>query len=41
MKADSEEQHQRERLATVLGNAVAYVTNEALILAQYELFQED
>jgi hypothetical protein len=28
-------------LATVLGNAVAYVTNEALILAQFELFLQD
>lgn len=28
-------------LTKVLGNAVAYVTSEALVLAQYEVFQED
>lgn len=30
-----------EQLTKVLGNAVSYVTNEALVLTQYELFQED
>ena len=30
----------QERLATVLGNAVSFVTNEALVLAQYEVVQE-
>jgi hypothetical protein len=29
------------RLAAVLGNAVTYVANEALVLAQYEVFQSD
>jgi hypothetical protein len=30
----------QERLATVLGNAVSFVTNEALMLAQYEVVQK-
>ena len=30
----------QERLATVLSNAVSFVTNEALVLAQYEVVQE-
>jgi hypothetical protein len=30
-----------EALFTVLGNAVSYVANEALLLAQYEIVQED
>jgi hypothetical protein len=41
MEPDNEDESQQEGLATVLGNAVSYVTNEALVLAQYELFQED
>lgn len=41
METDSENESQKEGLATVLGNAVLYVTNEALVLAQYELFHED
>jgi hypothetical protein len=30
----------QDRLATVLGNAVSFVTNEALVLAQYEAVQQ-
>lgn len=41
MELSNEDGSQQERLATVLGNAVSYVTNEALVLAQYELFQKD
>lgn len=41
MELSNKEESQQERLATVLGNAVYYVTNEALVLAQYELFEED
>jgi len=40
MATDEEDTTQQDRLMTVLGNAVAYVTNEALILAQYEAVQE-
>jgi hypothetical protein len=31
---------EQDRLVTVLGNAVSFVTNEALVLAQYEAVQE-
>jgi hypothetical protein len=40
MEADEEDTTQQDRLMKVLGNAVAYVTNEAVILAQYEIVQE-
>ncbi|MEO8729259.1 MAG: hypothetical protein ABI410_07885 [Rhodoferax sp.] len=41
MEPDREDDSRQERLATVLGNAVSYVTNEAVILVQYEFSQED
>lgn len=41
MEPGNEDESQQDRLAIVLGNAVSYVTNEALVLAQYEHFQED
>lgn len=41
MKPDDHQGADQRRLATVIGNTVSYVTNEALLLAQYELLQED
>lgn len=41
MEPSNENEFQQERLATVLGNAVSYVTNEALMLVQYEIVQEE
>ena len=41
MSADEQLTDRQKELATVLGNAVSYVTNEAVVLAQYEAFQED
>lgn len=41
MESEDEDSLRQDRLAAVLGNAVAYVANEALVLAQYELFQEN
>ena len=41
MAKSKNENNERDRLITVLGNAVSYVTNEALVLAQYEAVQED
>lgn len=41
MSTDEELTERQQQLTTVLGNAVAYVTNEAFVLAQYEAFQED
>lgn len=41
MAADEEDTDRQKHLATVLGNTVSYVTNEAVVLAQYEVFQED
>jgi hypothetical protein len=40
MATDEEDTTQENHLSTVLGNAVSYVTNEALVLAQYEVWQE-
>ena len=40
VKGEHETTAKQDRLATVLGNAVSFVTNEALLLAQYELVQE-
>ena len=40
VKGENETTAKQDRLATVLGNAVSFVTNEALLLAQYELVQE-
>lgn len=40
MANDKEESARQDRLMKVLGNAVAYVTNEALILVQYDTVQE-
>ncbi len=34
------ESTEQDRLVTALGNAVSFVTNEALVLAQYEVVQE-
>lgn len=41
MESDNKGETQQDQLAGVLGNTVAYVANEALLLAQYERIQED
>lgn len=41
MAAEEELTDRQKQLVTALGNAVSYVTNEAVVLAQYEAFQED
>lgn len=40
MGEDEENTTQQDQLMKVLGNAVAYVTNESVILVQYEIVQE-
>jgi hypothetical protein len=41
MGSENKNSSHEDALATVLGNSVAYVANEVLVLAQYEVYQED